>query len=134
MHDTPEFHDDATAPVRRLVGVRLREGARADDYLAEDLTRELLDTRNRQAGAPRAQHPRRRADVLAIARERRDLLRLLLDSDPATVLRLALPAGIRAAFPAESQKLIEREVEVVALLVGLAICTFLLRGGRSVAR
>lgn len=84
--------------------------------LAEELTRELLDTRNRQAGAPRAQHPRRRADVLAIARERRDLLRLLLDSDPATVMRLALPAGIRAAFPAESQRLIERHVEAEGIL------------------
>ena len=37
MHDTAELDHDGTAPVRRLVGIRLREGARADDYLAEDL-------------------------------------------------------------------------------------------------
>ena len=37
MHDAEDFREDATPPPRRLVGVRLREGARADDYLAEGL-------------------------------------------------------------------------------------------------
>ena len=84
--------------------------------LAEDLTRELLDTRNLQATSPRAQQPRRRADVLSIARERRELLRLLLDTDPNSILRLAVPAGIRAAFPVEAQRVIEREVEAEGVL------------------
>ena len=79
--------------------------------MAEELTRELLATRNAQARLPRAQQARPRSDVLAIARERHDLLRLLLDSNPADVLRLAMPAGIRAAFPAESQRLIEHTVK-----------------------
>lgn len=78
--------------------------------LAEELTRELLDTRNATASLPRERQARSRADVQAIARERHDLLRLLLQGNPGEVLRLAVPAGVRAAFPAGSQALIEREV------------------------
>jgi hypothetical protein len=88
-----------------------RESKPESVRLAEELTRELLATRNAQAKLPQARQARPRADVLAIARERHDLLRLLLDSNPADVLRLAMPAGIRAAFPAESQRLIERTVK-----------------------
>ncbi len=79
--------------------------------LAEELTRELLATRNAQARLPRPKQTRPRADVLAIARERHELLRMLLDGNPEAVLRLAMPAGIRAAFPVESQVLIERPVK-----------------------
>ena len=78
--------------------------------LAEELTRELLDTRNAQARLPRTRQARAQADVAAIARERHDLLRLLLESDPDDVLRLALPTGIRSAFPVAARRWLEREV------------------------
>ena len=43
MHEDPEQVESPAAPVRRLVGVRLREGARAEDYLVEDLTLHVGD-------------------------------------------------------------------------------------------
>jgi cell fate regulator YaaT (PSP1 superfamily) len=43
MHGNPEQVADPAAPARRLVGVRLREGARAEDYLAEDLALHVGD-------------------------------------------------------------------------------------------
>jgi cell fate regulator YaaT (PSP1 superfamily) len=43
MSDMSDELDDAPAPPRRLVGVRLREGARADDYLVEGLTLHVGD-------------------------------------------------------------------------------------------
>ena len=43
MHDDPEALESAVSPPRRLVGVRLRAGGRADDYLVEDLTLHVGD-------------------------------------------------------------------------------------------
>jgi cell fate regulator YaaT (PSP1 superfamily) len=43
MLEAPEPVADPPASVRRLVGVRLREGARADDYLVENLTLHVGD-------------------------------------------------------------------------------------------
>lgn len=84
--------------------------------LAEELTRELLQGRTAHLKAsPRAQDSRLEA-VEAIAAERRELLVLLVDSDPGQVLRLALPGGVRAAFPASVQKKLEREVSEEGVL------------------
>ena len=105
--------------------------------LAEELTRELLDTRNAQARLPRTGQARAQADVAAIARERHDLLRLLLESDPDDVLRLALPTGIRSAFPVAARRWLEREVaaegelEVIHVDMpgkGVDYYTYMLRG------
>ncbi len=78
--------------------------------LAEGLTTELLGARNDEVRARNNERARLRANVEAIIRERHDLLRLLLDSNPQDVLRMALPGSVRAAFPAASQRLLEREV------------------------
>jgi cell fate regulator YaaT (PSP1 superfamily) len=43
MPETPEALDPVASPPRQLIGVRLREGARADDYLVEDLTLHVGD-------------------------------------------------------------------------------------------
>jgi cell fate regulator YaaT (PSP1 superfamily) len=42
MHDTPDGLEGLAAP-RRLIGVRLREGGRADDYLVDDLVLRVGD-------------------------------------------------------------------------------------------
>ena len=43
MHDAPDELERAASPPRRLIGVRLREGGRADDYLVEDLALHVGD-------------------------------------------------------------------------------------------
>lgn len=87
-----------------------RVGKSESVRLAEGLTNELLGARNNEVRSRASERARLHANVEAIIRERHDLLRLLLDSNPQDVLRLALPGGVRAAFPMSSQRLIERDV------------------------
>jgi Gametolysin peptidase M11/NPCBM-associated, NEW3 domain of alpha-galactosidase len=80
--------------------------------LAENLTQELvaLSTRHQLAGpAEQAQLLR---DLLTVASERQEILAALIEDDPGEVLRLALPADLRAGLPAAVQALIEEEMEV----------------------
>lgn len=78
--------------------------------LAEQLTTELLATRAAHVKASPRARPASLARLEAIAVDRRQLLELLMESDPGAVLRLALPPGIRSAFPAGIQRHLEREV------------------------
>jgi cell fate regulator YaaT (PSP1 superfamily) len=43
VQEAPHESESGPTPVRRLIGVRLREGARADDYLVEGLTLHVGD-------------------------------------------------------------------------------------------
>lgn len=78
--------------------------------LAEGLTLELLAARAVHAKAPRRSRAASLERLEAIAGERRDLMALLMESDPGAVLRMALPPGTRSAFPPSVQRHLEREV------------------------
>ena len=100
MHDTPELHDDATAPVRQLVGVRLREGARADDYLAEDLTLHVGDHCVVEVPSGHA--------IGQVRRPARDVPASKRDRTYPHVLRLATPDEVT-----ELRRRREREVDAI---------------------
>jgi len=77
----------------------------------EDLTQSLvrLDAERRRGGARVAALALEMRDTAA---ERADLLAGLIADHPAEVLRLALPARLRARMPAEVQALLEERVEI----------------------
>jgi hypothetical protein len=80
--------------------------------LAESLTQDLvaLSTRHQLAGpAEQAQLLR---ELLTVARERQELLTVLIKDEPAEVLRVAIPADLRASLPAAVQALLEEEIGV----------------------
>ena len=75
---------------------------------AESLTSQLLDLAAQQqltrAGS--------QAETLrTVAANRKQLLKELIESNPAKVLQLAIPADVRAGFPAEIQPYIEEPLE-----------------------
>jgi hypothetical protein len=78
--------------------------------LAEDLTSDLVAARASHAKASPRARPASLARMQAIAVDRRQLLELLMESDPGAVLRLALPPGARSAFPPAVQRHLERQV------------------------
>jgi cell fate regulator YaaT (PSP1 superfamily) len=100
MQDTPELYDDATAPVRRLVGVRLREAARADDYLAEDLTLHVGDHCVVEVPSGHA--------IGQVRRPARDVPASKRDRTYPHVLRLATPDEVT-----ELRRRREREVDAI---------------------
>jgi cell fate regulator YaaT (PSP1 superfamily) len=96
MHDAPDGLEGVAAPWR-LIGVRLREGGRADDYLVDDLVLRvgdhcLVEVPNGHA-------------IGQVRRPARDLPAFKQDRAYPRVLRLATPAEV-----AEDQQHREREV------------------------
>lgn len=75
-------------------------------------TQELLDLHRRWQGAPAQDKESLRQLLLAQAEQRRQLLRELAQSNPAEVLRVAIPADRQAKLPAEVQALLEEHVEL----------------------
>jgi cell fate regulator YaaT (PSP1 superfamily) len=100
MHDFLESHDDATAPVRRLVGIRLREGARAEDYVAEDLTLHVGDHCVVEVPSGHA--------IGQVRRPARDVPAEKRDRTYPHVLRLATPDEV-----AELRRRRERELDAI---------------------
>src|SRR5262245_36431577 len=95
MHETTDPLD-ALPPVPRLVGVRLREGARADDYLVEDLTLRVGDHCVVEVPSGHA--------VGQVRRPARDVPEFKRDRAYPRVLRLATPEEV-----AEERRRRERE-------------------------
>ncbi|CAG1001354.1 hypothetical protein BURK1_02884 [Burkholderiales bacterium] len=79
--------------------------------LAGDLTVELLQQRTSHARTKAAGKDHALSTLVEIARDRRDTLVDLLDTNPAEVLRVALPASARASLPAEVQPFLEQDAD-----------------------
>ena len=99
MHDAPD-EVGPTAMPRRLVGVRLREGGRADDYLAQDLALHVGDYCVVEMPSGHA--------VGQVRRPARDVPDFKRDRTYPQVLRLATPDEV-----AEDRRRREREVAAV---------------------
>jgi cell fate regulator YaaT (PSP1 superfamily) len=100
MPEGPEEFEGATAPVPRLVGVRLREGARADDYLVEDLVLHVGDHCVVEVPNGHA--------VGQVRRPARDVSAQKRDRAYPRVLRLATPEEV-----AEGRRRREREIAAI---------------------
>jgi len=73
---------------------------------------ELVDLSTRHQLADAAAQAQLLRDLLTVATERQEILAALIEDDPGEVLRLALPADLRASLPAAVQALVEEEMEV----------------------
>jgi hypothetical protein len=83
----------------------------ASNAHARDLTMGLIDLGAQAEALPPVARARIVARLVALARERYDLLAALIEDDPEEVLRIALPPGLRAKLPAEAQALLERDAD-----------------------
>jgi len=79
--------------------------------VAQDLTLSLLEARARHGAATPADRGQRLAELLAVAKQRHDELATLIDADPAEVLRVALPADLRADLPAQAIPFLEQAAD-----------------------
>ena len=80
--------------------------------VAEGLTMALLNANTAYAAAARGSQAQRLGDLIIAARSRHDALAALVDDDPAEVLRVALPANLRANFPGQAAAFLEQDVQV----------------------
>jgi len=80
-------------------------------HAAQDLTLSMLGAQSRHAAAATADRGQRLSELLAVARQRHDELAALVDTDPAEILRVALPAELRARLPAEAVPLLEQPAD-----------------------
>jgi hypothetical protein len=91
-----------------VTAVWAQAGSRSPAALAaESLTQNLLGLSSQNASLPALRNA---------ATARRQHLLGLMDSDPATVLRVAIPASIRAGLPASIQADVEAEVTLDGVL------------------
>jgi hypothetical protein len=79
---------------------------------AEALTQQLLLLGPEYRSAERAAKPAILDWLIAAAAERQQILASLIEDDPAQVLRVALPPGLRASLPAAARHYIEESVRV----------------------
>jgi hypothetical protein len=81
-------------------------------HRARAATIALLDSQGHLDKAPSsADRGRRLAELIEVAKRRRNDLTELVDSDPAEFLRVALPADKRATLPAEAASLVEDDAD-----------------------
>lgn len=83
----------------------------AANPVARELTLSLLEAKARHAGDATTGRDERLAELLAVARKRHDVLAALVDTNPAEVLRVALPADLRAGLPAQAMPYLEEPVD-----------------------
>jgi len=75
----------------------------------ESLTHTLVALTVRYQLAGPSEQAQLLGDLVAVAAERQQLLAELLEDDPGEVLRLALPANLRASLPLDAQVYVEEE-------------------------
>src|SRR5262249_50418817 len=100
LADAPDELASASSASPRLVGVRLREGARADDYVVEDLVVHVGDHCIVEVPSGHA--------IGQVRRPARDVPAFKRDRTYPRVLRLATPEEV-----AEEKRRREREVAAV---------------------
>jgi hypothetical protein len=79
------------------------------NLVARDQTLSLIDAYNAYLAAGPGERGQRLAVLLALARQRHDELAGIIDTDPAEVLRVGLPASIRAGMPPEVTAHLEQD-------------------------
>ena len=75
------------------------------------LTMSMLSLNGLMGGAQASARARVVAQVVGLARQRHDALADLVDTDPAEVLRVAIPAHLRGGFPAEAAPFLEQDAD-----------------------
>lgn len=79
---------------------------------AESLTQNLVALNIQYQLAPRAKKSQFLGSLLTLAAARQQLLAGLIESDPGEVLRITIPAHLRASLPPAVQASVEEEVEL----------------------
>jgi len=79
--------------------------------VAEDLTFALLDANSSYTAADPGDRGLRLGELIKAARDRHDALAALINSDPEEVLKVALPASVRASFPGEAAPFLEQDAQ-----------------------
>jgi len=82
------------------------------NLLAENLTQDLVALSTRHQLADPAEKAQLLPTLLTVATERQQLLAALAENDPGEVVRVALPADIRASLPPVVQAVVEEELEI----------------------
>ncbi len=83
---------------------------------AEDLTLKLVDLNAQRLTSTQSNDSQLLSELQTVAATRQQVLAALAESNPGEVLRVSLPASVRATFPASVQALLEQEVEAEGLL------------------
>jgi hypothetical protein len=120
-------HEPSLSPVQANSHANPGAGAKADpngvpdqsaprairgpNLVARGLTVSLLDTQARLDAATPGARGQLLAQLAMLAHWRRDELVALLDVDPAEVLRIALPADVRSALPAQAAPYVEQQAD-----------------------
>ena len=84
--------------------------------LPEQLTQALVSLNARYSQAGPAEQARLLGDLLTVAADRQRLLIALIETGPGAVLKVALPASLRAGLPPPVQAFVEEEVEIEGVL------------------
>ena len=91
----------------------LARGAKPD---AAGLTQALIAQSIRYQQASRSEQAYLLNELIETAASRQELLLSIIEENPAEVIRLAVPAGTRAALPPAVQAYIEQEVDIEGML------------------
>ena len=86
------------------------QAEQATSQAAQDLTLAILDSARQVAIAAPGSRAAAVAALVTAAKNRRDAMQALLALDPSEALKVALPAELRAALPAEAAPFLEQEV------------------------
>lgn len=101
--------------LRATVGTGLAQPAPSP----ENLTQRLLALNAQYHVTSPADQARLLGNLLTVAATRQQTLAGLIESDPGAVLRLAVPAGLRAALPPAVQAYVEEETALEGVLLVL---------------
>lgn len=89
---------------------------------ARDLTIRLARLNARYQLGDKAERASVMKDISTVAAMRREMLAALIESDPAEVLRVALPEGFGANLPAQVRENVEQHVDLEGRLEILYVC------------
>ena len=92
------------------------QDAQSQSPNAESLTVSLMKMQSQYRAAPAASRSALAAQLRAVAAQRQQLLTSLIKTNPAEVLRVAVPSGVSAHMPTSVQSFLEQEVEAQGVL------------------
>ncbi len=96
--------------------------AEARRIQAREVTTRFVDLATRYQLADKAGRALLKQDLRDLARQRREMLIALIDSDPGELLRVALPDDLRASLPSSLRANIEQRVEIEGEFEALYQC------------
>jgi hypothetical protein len=112
----------ATANAQSLGSSQVPPEDEARPTLARDLTTRLVEMSARYQLASKADRSSLKEDLRDLAARRRQMLEVLIDSDPGELLRVALPDDLRSGLPSYLRDSLEQRVEVEGELEVLYQC------------